>query len=298
MYVESDMRPIDQVQVIVGLRLDWYAEIERWSFDPRLVNIVTVAEGHRVKAAVGVFSQPPELQESSVDLGNPELIPLHSLHTDVGWEWDLAEGIEVGVEGFYKYIWDRPVSTLGGTGPRFVSRGHGRIYGLEVSGRVQPTGRNWFGFLSYTLMRSERLDNPEDPNDEWRLFDYDQTHILSVAGVYRFGNGWEAGATFRLISGNPYTPIGESNQDLVYNNHAPVPGAVNSERAGLFHRLDVRVEKKWTFSEWFALAVYLDIQNVYNATNSEGLAYDYRYRTSVNLPSLPIIPSLGVRGEI
>jgi len=294
-YIETDMRPWENVQVIMGLRLDYFGEIDRWAFDPRIVSVVTVAEGHRVKAGIGVFSQPPEFQESSVDLGNPNLLPLHALHTDVGYEWDLAEGVKVGAEGFFKYLWDRPVATFGSTGQRFINDGIGRIYGLELSARVQPIGRNWFGFLSYTLSRSERLDSPDG---EWRLFDFDQTHILSVAGVYRFGHGWEAGATFRLISGNPITPINDGTYNANTGTYDINAGATNSERADMFHRLDVRVEKKWTFSEWFALAIYLDIQNVYNSTNSEGTIYDYRYRTSTNIPSLPILPSLGVRGEI
>jgi hypothetical protein len=41
----------------------------------------------------------------------------------------------------------------------------------------------------------------------------------------------------------------------------------------------------------------LDIQNVYNNPAVEGLAYNYNYtRTSYNT-GLPIIPSLGMRGE-
>ncbi|MBW2462263.1 MAG: TonB-dependent receptor, partial [Deltaproteobacteria bacterium] len=220
-YVETDLRPIEPVQVILGLRLDYYGEIDRWAFDPRAVTVFTLSETQRVKAAVGVFSQPPAFQESNVELGNPNLLPLHALHTDVGWEWDLYRGMRVGAEAFYKYLWDRPVATFGGTGAGFTNEGIGRIYGLELSGRVQPIGRQWYGFLSYTLSRSERLDGPDQ---EWRLFDYDQTHILSMAGVYRFGRGWEAGATFRLISGNPTTPIDEGVYDTVTGIARALPG--------------------------------------------------------------------------
>ncbi len=294
-YVETDLRPIDPVQVIMGLRLDYYDEINRWTFDPRIVTVVTVNETQRVKAGIGVFSQPPAFQESLPETGNPNLLPQHALHTDVGWEWDLSRGIRVGAEGFFKYLWDRPVATFGGAGARFTNDGIGRIYGLELSGRVQPIGRRWFGFFSYTLSRSERLDGPDQ---EWRLFDFDQTHIFSVAGVYRFGRGWEAGATFRLISGNPMTPINEGVYDAITGIANPVPGATNSQRADLFHRLDLRIEKKWDISEWFKFAIYLDIQNVYNSTNSEGTIYDYRYRTQTNIPGLPFLPSLGIRAEI
>jgi hypothetical protein len=71
---------------------------------------------------------------------------------------------------------------------------------------------------------------------------------------------------------------------------------VNSIRKANFHKLDVRIEKKWTFSAW-KLALYLDVQNVYNSVNSENIVYDFEYRTSRNIRGLPIIPNLGLRGE-
>ena len=144
-------------------------------------------------------------------------------------------------------------------------------------------------------MRSERRDHAGEPI---ALFDYDQTHILSVALVYRLGDGWEAGATFRLVSGNPTTPItggAFSGNTLGYQ---PIPGPTNSDRNPFFHRLDLRIEKMFQITDSFRLAVYLDVQNVYNSTNQEGVIYDYRYQMSAPLQGLPIIPSLGLRGEL
>ena len=37
-----------------------------------------------------------------------------------------------------------------------------------------------------------------------QLFNFDQTHILTVLGSYRLGRGWEFGARFRLVSGSLY----------------------------------------------------------------------------------------------
>lgn len=293
-YIESDLRPIDPLRLVLGLRLDWYDEIRQWSFDPRAVAILSLTDHDRIKGGVGLFSQPPEFQESDVSLGNPNLLPARAVHVGFGYERDLADGISVGVEGFLKYIWSRVVSTEGGLPPRFTNGGIGRIYGLEVSGRVQPAGRRWFGFLSYTLSRSERRDG--DAQD-WRLFDFDQTHIFSLAAVYRLGRGWELGGTLRLVSGNPETPITGGLYDANSDLWRPVFGDVNSRRGSLFHRLDVRVEKLWTFTDW-KLALYLDVQNVYNSTNAEGAIYNYDYTESEQIPGLPIIPSLGIRGEL
>lgn len=293
-FVEVDLRPVDPLRIVVGLRLDYYDEVEQWSFDPRIVSILSLDEENRIKAGLGIFGQPPQFAFSNDELGNPNLLPERAVHVGLGYERDLDEGITVGVEGFYKHLWDRVVGTENGLPPRFDNEGIGRIYGLELSGRVQPQGRRWFGFLSYTFSRSERRDREDEP---WRLFDFDQTHILSVAGVYRLGSGWEIGATFRLVTGNPETPIVGAIEDLDNGLVDPIFGEINSARSPWFHRLDFRVEKLWTFDDW-KFALYLDVQNVYNAANPEGTIYNRDFTERTDLPGLPIIPSLGVRGEL
>jgi hypothetical protein len=56
------------------------------------------------------------------------------------------------------------------------------------------------------------------------------------------------------------------------------------------------VERTWTFDYW-VLGIYLDVQNVLNAQNPEGILYDYRFRETAPLRGLPILPILGVRGR-
>jgi outer membrane receptor protein involved in Fe transport len=240
-----------------------------------------------------MFSQPPEFQESSPVLGNPDLDPTHTLHVDLGADYYPVEGIKLGIDGFYKHMYDRVVSVSLGQPPYFENDGVGRVYGVELSARVDPRGR-FFGYLSYTLSRSERKDHP---GEQWQLFDFDQTHILTVSAVYRLGRGWEAGLTFRLVSGNPETPIDGSSLNVITGQASPLFGRLNSERSPMFNRLDVRIEKQWKFTDW-SLALYLDVQNVYNEANSEGRVYDFEYRRSAKINGLPIIPNLGVRGEL
>ena len=293
-YVESDVLLTQKLRALIGTRFDWFSEIDRGVVDPRLTLIYSLTDKTRLKSGVGSYSQPPEFQESGDDSsGNPNLRPIRSLHTSLGFDHTLREGMTVGVDGFYKHLFDRVVSTPNGERPTFINNGVGRIYGLELSGRVQPIRRRFFGFLSYTLMRSERRDR----DDPWRLFDFDQTHIFTLSGVYRLGRGWEIGGTFRLVSGNPYTPVVGSVYDANSDIYIPISGAINSLRNPPFHRLDLRVEKQWRFPTWM-LALYLDVQNVYNRRNREATSYSYDYTRSMAVPGLPIIPSLGLRGEI
>ncbi len=294
-YLESNARLGDIVRLIVGLRLDYYSEIASFSVDPRVTTIFSVRKDMRVKLGAGLFSQAPEFQESDATIGNPDLDPFHAVHLGAGWEYDAFPGVRFGVEGFYKYLWDRPVSTPGGVAPFYVNDGIGRIYGAEFAVNLRPaTGRQYFGYLSYTLSRSERQDGPNEP---WRLFDFDQTHILTAAFVYNFPRNWEIGGLFRLVSGNPYTPVIGSIYDAISDVYIPIDGRVNSLRNPLFNMLDIRIQKKWIFEGW-KLAVFLDIRNVYNQRNQEGIVYNYDYSQKSGLFGLPIIPALGIRGEL
>lgn len=279
------------VRLVAGLRLDYFNIVKSLSLDPRITGFYALTPATRLKLGVGMFTQPPEYQESDAVLGNPDVKPTKTLHLTAGVEHTVDEDISLGVESFYKHLYDLIVGTPNGEAPGIVNGGKGRIYGLEVSAKVEPRGR-FFGYLSYTLSRSERKDIVGD----YRLFDFDQTHILTAASVYRLGAGWELGATFRLVSGNPDTPVLSGTTDTTNDVVYPVYGATNSVRSPMFHRLDVLVRKTWDFDSW-RFITYLDVQNIYNRQNPEGLLYGPRYKTQTEVSGLPILPNLGVRGE-
>ena len=178
-------------------------------------------------------------------------------------------------------------------GENLNNDGIGRIYGAEFSARLRPSAKTT-GFVSYTLSRSERRDHP---GEAWRLFNWDQTHILTLAGAYRVGQHWDLSGTFRYVTGNPYTPVAASVYNANTDTYKAVYGAVNSARSDAFHQLDLRVERTWNIRSG-RLAAYLDVQNVYNHQADEGRTYNFDYSRSGVIPGLPIIPSLGLRGEI
>jgi TonB family protein len=292
-YVEALVNVGERLQVVPGVRADYFSEDEAWSVDPRVSARLRVAPETTLKAGAGLFSQPPQYGETVPGLGNPKLGLTYAQHYSLGVEQGFGARGSVGVDGFYKRLSDLEVNGVDAAGvPIQVNGGKGRIYGLEVLARLNPTGRG-FGFLSYTLSRSERNDHGQG----WRLFDYDQTHILTIAGGYRLPRRWEVGTTFRLVSGNPTTPVTGAVYDANADYYSPSYGAVNSARDPLFHQLNVRVEKAWRFHAW-QLAAYLDVQNIYNHRSQEGLQWSYDYSKSAPVSGLPVLPSLGLRGEL
>jgi hypothetical protein len=122
--------------------------------------------------------------------------------------------------------------------------------------------------------------------------------VLTVLGSYRLGGGWEFGARYRLVSGYMSTPFSNGFYDETVGTNLPIQGyPIYGSRLPLFHSLDLRVDKTWKVS-WGTLSAYLDVLNVYNQTNVDGINYDYNYTHTAPTSDLPILPSIGVRAEM
>src|SRR5690606_29546320 len=134
-------------------------------------------------------------------------------------------------------------------------------------------------WVAYTLLRSERRDRP---GAAYRLFDYDQTHVLTALASYDLGRGFDVGARFRFSSGYPRTPVVGAFYDTRRGLYEPRLGAHNSERLPDFIQLDLRVAKRWSIGD-HQIEAYLDVQNVTNRENVEELSYskDYSQRRPI-----------------
>ena len=299
-YLWSDIDVSEKLRLTPGARLDWYSLIERQSIDPRLTARYRLTPATTLSAGVGLYSQAPQPQDTDPNFGNPHIGPEHALQVGGGVEQRLKGGISASVNAFYKYLYDlSTVSTQtvvaddGAIRKEGVANiGTGRVYGGELLLR-QALGKSFFGWLSYTLMRSERSDGPGLPE---RLFDFDQTHVLTLALHQNLPRGWEAGIRFQYVTGDPYTPRIGGLYDSDADQYLPIPGAINSARLPAFQQLDLRVDKSWTFERWI-LTAYLDVQNIYNHDNVEGIRYQYDFARSTNLTGLPILPAFGIRGK-
>lgn len=291
-YVEAIWQPVARLSLVPGARVDYIGDIERWTFDPRLTARYELSPTTALKGGVGLFHQAPDYAETIPNVGNPHLEAPYAIHYSLGVEQIVRERLKLTLEGFYKSLADLTVNSPV-PGQNLDNDGIGHIYGAEASARLRPTSKS-SGFLSYTLSRSTRRDHE---GEAWRLFNWDQTNILTVAGAYRLGRRWDLSATFRYVTGNPYTPVVASVYNATTDTYKPLYGAINSARSAAFHRLDVRLERVWTIGRG-SLAAYLDVQNAYDRQSEEGRAYNYDYSQSKSIPGLPIIPSLGLRGEI
>lgn len=291
-YAEARISLFQRWLLIPGLRFDYYYQLRDTTINPRLSQRLQLGDATTLKAGIGMYSQPPIYHEAFDPIGNPNIEPYHSVHSSLGVEHQFFDGLRFDVEGFHKHLYNRVVNTPNGEPPMFINDGVGRIYGVEFGGTYHAQ----FGLtaqLSYTLSNSERRDRDEP----WRRFDQDQPHILNFAGAYDLGAGWEVSTRFRYVSGNPSTPILGAAYDVNADVYLPYSGRPNSVRDPAFHQLDVRGQKTFRIGEG-SLAIYLDVQNVYNAPNPRGYSYSYDYQQREPAASSFLFPNLGLRGQL
>ena len=125
---------------------------------------------------------------------------------------------------------------------------------------------------------------------------YDQTHILTAVGDIDFGKNWKFSGRVRYVTGNPYTPDIGGVFDADADTYTPVSGGVYSQRMGSFFEADIRFDKKWIYDTWI-LTGYLDVENVTNRQNPQQINYSYNYSQTAVVTGLPILPTVGIKGE-
>ena len=229
---------------------------------------------------------------------------IESDHYVSGFEFIPARATRITLEGFYKRYRNYPVSdaygiSLANLGGNFgvlgnentTSNGLGRTYGVELTFQQKLT-RNFYGILAYTFYYSQftGTDHTKFIASAW-----DNRHLVSFTGGYKFGKNWELGLRFRYQGQAPATPWNTfvSLENYPFTGEAvPDYAKINTQRLPAFNAADIRIDKKWNFPKW-SLDLFLDIQNFYNSKNPTQSAFtlkrnaDETYTTTTGQPYNP-----------
>ncbi len=264
--------------------------------EPRIAARVRVTPRWSLLAAAGVYSQPPNPADLSAVFGTPTLGPEKADHASVGQSLRITDTLSAEVVGFYKWMSDLAVRDPSPT-PKLANAllqvGVGKSYGVQFLLRQQPW-HGFFGWVAYTISRSERRDTQDA---SWRLFDYDQPHVLTAVGSKELG-AWSIGARFRFATGLPRTPVLGAFYDAKDDQYQPIFGAQSSLRLPAFWQIDLRVDRSFRLGEGARLLVYLEGLNVTNRANGEEYIYNVNYTRRGTITGLPAIAVLGVRAEL
>ncbi|RJO67043.1 MAG: TonB-dependent receptor [Myxococcales bacterium] len=282
--------------VIPGVRFDYDTTIAQYAISPRGIVRYQVIEPVTLKLAGGLFQRVPDPDEVYRPYGNPNLGFERAAHIVGGVEWNILDYLTLDVQGYYKYL-DNLVTAKqedDGSGDIYENGGKGYVVGGEFLLR-HNFANNFFGWISYSISRSMRNDGP---GTSYRPFDMDQTHNLIVVASYKLLKTWQIGGRFQLTTGEPYTNIKGGIYNADNGTYLPIYDAENkgTERMGLYHQLDIRIDKAWVFNTWI-LYTYLDVQNVYYHANPIAVNWNYNYTENTEMKMIPILPSIGIKAE-
>jgi hypothetical protein len=285
--VAADFDP--RFRVTVGARAEYNARPDEFLLMPRGEVKYKIAKPWTLRLSSGFYSRPPEFQtEALYTTAKSE----KSEQSILGVQYEPREGARLQVSTYYNDRKDLLRNQVDANGNvELVNVGRGKTVGAEVLGTYR--GGPWFAWLSYSYSHSTRVDAP---GEKERLFDYDQPHSMNAALSWKKGR-WQLGGRFQLYSGLPSTPIVGSVYDSDRNLYIPVNGATNSARAPIHHQLDLRVDYSWHWGP-AQMTAFLDVQNVYMNESVVTYFYSYDYSQRSAFKSIPIIPSIGLRGVL
>lgn len=263
--------------------------------EPRLAVLARPARRLQLRAAVGLYRQNPAPEDLSAAFGNPRLPTSRALHTVLAANLELTKTLSLDVTGFFtrsRMLAVRSPDDAPLPAEALVPLGAGRAWGVQALLR-QELYRGLFGWVAYTLMRSERRYREGEP---MVASDNDQTHVLTAVLAYSLPRGFEASARFRYATGNPRTPVTGTYYDSTRNLYQPIFGAHNSIRIPAFVQLDLRLGKQFKLGPT-KLDVFLEVLNVWNQRNKEEIVYSPDYQQRGYIRSFPVLPAFGLQWD-
>ncbi len=304
-----------------GIRAQFYATLNNFSFEPRLGLKYNINEDLRFKIAGGLYSQNLISTVNERDIvnlfvgflsGPDESIfkPGTGERTDdrlqkanhiiAGLEIDVGKNVELNIEPYLKDFSQLINLNRNKLTPQESDYAveTGEAYGVDFSVKYETPALYLWGTYSWGNV------NRDDGQQVYPTI-FDRRHNINLLGTYKFGadQSWEASVRWNMGSGFPFTltqgfytyntfengistDVLTDNPDLgiIYDENR------NGGRLPYYHRLDASVKKTLVFSKYAKLELVASVTNAYNRENIfffDRVRYDRQNQ-------LPILPSLGV----
>lgn len=278
-YLQARYDPLSFLSIALGVRLDYLNLTEQLSIQPRGSLSLTLPSTSTVRFAYGRYEQSPLAYQVLKTDGNRDLKSSLSEHYIMELEHELSPQTELKFALYYKDMQRLVTRSVNldalfedsdaATTTAYLNQGTGFVGGAEIFLRHRVSEK-FFGWLSYAYTHLERR---ETPDDVYKPFLFDNTHIVSIVANYNPTTKTEIGAKWQYSSGTAAVPLNAlvMVQDPVTIGMHPlisdVAGAIFPTEFPAYHRLDLRFSRKGT---WWGLPVtaYTEIRNVYNRKNT------------------------------
>lgn len=315
-YLAARVRPLPGATFEAGLRYDAFQHTGDADLAPRLSATLDLAAHTTLRASAGRYYQAQGIHELQAGDRETGFTPSErATQVALGLEQGLGDGVAARIEAYSRSI-DRPR-------PEYVNLWRDVLPFPELDGdrvRLTPTearargvelllngsGRVWDWSAMYVLSVAE-----EHLDEGWVPRFLDQRHATTLSLGYHPNARWFASAAWHWHSGWPFTPQAWVVDTLtVFRDQGAEPlhwrevfGPTNSVRLPAYHRLDIRVTRRFQLRH-SQLDVYMDLFNAYNQVNLASYEYDLRWYGNrlvrVQYPDetlLPFLPSIGLRWE-
>jgi outer membrane receptor protein involved in Fe transport len=291
LFLQDTWKPIPNMSITTGLRYDAFSFTHQATWSPRFGVSYYFTEKLSLNASYGSFYQAPAAYQIALDPANQLLKSSLATHAIVGIEYLADEDLRATIEIYQKDLSSVIVSN--DTSKILTNIGSGTAKGIEFSIQKKYTS-GFVGSASYSYSISQRQDGVSAAT---YAFEYDRPHIINLIAGWEAGNNWQIGCKWQFASGNPYTPVVGTIQKggLFY----VIDGVRNSARYPDYHKLDIRIDKKFVFHS-FTLTAYLDLWNIYNRTNV--LSYTYSTDAAGNITQnerldFGLLPIIGLTAQ-
>lgn len=280
-----------------------------WAILPRLNLAWSAAPRTTLRAAWGRHAQAQGLHELSIPDGERTFAPAERAeHRILGLEQQLPRAILLRAELYQRKgyrtrpRWENLVSLYNlfpevQTDRIRIDSQDDDARGLEVRlERRAGAAAAWGWSAGYALARAqERIGNREVPRAR------DQRHTLLAELTYVPNPRWSWSAAWQYHTGWPTTGVSYVLVPLANGRRAVqrVVGAAYAERLPAYHRLDLRMTRRWT-PRWGEVRAFLDVFNAYDRVNLLGYSTSPVVQgTQVEVRRevkdlLPFVPSAGV----
>gem|GEM_PF-1605471 len=315
-FAEGLWHPREDIWLRLGIRPTWYSNYRKAIFEPRMNLTWAFQPKWKVRLGIGMFSQALSTSQeygfysiAGIYFPNLESMPT-ALHLIGGLNYDNRKNLTCDLAIYEKSFYN--LMFIDGNGE--LAEGHGNSYGIELSGNYRF--KDWISAgLAYTYSMTEKTALGETfyPNYDIRHKLTIQTEVklflgINLTGIWNFDTGRPANlydtpiyiANWRDFSRtNPITNLPDVIlQNTPYYFYFNFPK--NAFRYPIFSRVDVSLNKKWTFKR-SSLAGYVQIINLFNHKNVlyyKGMKEikDCIYTADAQY-GFPFLPTIGVRYE-
>lgn len=315
-FLAARVRPLPWATFEFGARYDAFGHTGDTDFAPRLHATFDLAEHTTLRASAGRYYQVQGIHELHAGDNETSFTPSErATQLAVGLEQGLRAGITLRLDAYdrtidrprpeYVNLWRDvlPFPELDGDRMRLEPK-EARARGVELL--VNRTGQAWDWSVSYALSEAEEL-----LDQDWVPRLMDQRHATTLSVGFHPDPNWYINAAWHHHTGWPFTPQVILLDTLtVFRGQGEPPrrwreefGAVNSVRLPAYHRLDLRVTRRFHLRN-SRLDLYLDLFNAYDQVNVRSYEYDYTWTGNrlfriqyVDETMLPLLPSIGFRWE-